>query len=67
MLSTLETGLLAADVSKQTHDSIMAQIELPKSVANKFAETSSDKKVAAAPVSRSAAPAGSKHDCGFCC
>ena len=29
-LSTMETTLLAADVSKQTHDSILAQIESPK-------------------------------------
>jgi uncharacterized protein (DUF1800 family) len=29
MLTTMETVLLAADVSKQTHDSIMAQIEAP--------------------------------------
>jgi uncharacterized protein (DUF1800 family) len=30
-LSTMETKVLAGDVSKQTHDSIMAQIEAPKS------------------------------------
>ncbi len=29
MLTSMESGLLAADVSKQTHDSIMAQIESP--------------------------------------
>jgi uncharacterized protein (DUF1800 family) len=29
-LSTMETKLLASDVSKQTHDSIMAQIDAPK-------------------------------------
>ena len=29
MLSALEAKLLAADVSKQTHDSIVAQIESP--------------------------------------
>ena len=32
-LSTMETKLLAADVSKQTHDSIAAQIEAPKNTA----------------------------------
>ena len=32
-LSTMETKLLAADVSKQTHDSIVAQIEAPKNAA----------------------------------
>jgi uncharacterized protein (DUF1800 family) len=32
-LSTMETKLLAADVSKQTHDSIVAQIEAPKNTA----------------------------------
>ena len=30
-LSTMESKLLAADVSKQTHDSIVAQLESPKS------------------------------------
>ncbi len=30
VLSTMETKLLAADVSKQTHDSIVAQIDAPK-------------------------------------
>ena len=30
-LSTMETKLLAADVSKQTHDSIIAQLQSPKS------------------------------------
>ena len=31
VLSTMETKLLGADVSKQTHDSIIAQLEPPKS------------------------------------
>jgi len=35
-LSTMETSLLAADVSKQTHDSILAQIEAPKIEASKI-------------------------------
>jgi len=32
-LSTMEAKLLAADVSKQTHDSILAQIEAPSKTA----------------------------------
>ena len=32
MLSTLEAKLLAGDVSKQTHDSIIAQIEGPAKI-----------------------------------
>jgi len=32
-LSTMETKLLAADVSRQTHDSIVAQIEAPNNAA----------------------------------
>jgi uncharacterized protein (DUF1800 family) len=44
MLSTMETELLAAEVSKQTHDSIMAQIEAPKTAATNSPETSPDKK-----------------------
>jgi len=38
MLTAMETGLLAADVSKQTHDSIMAQIEAPKSAGTSSPE-----------------------------
>jgi signal recognition particle GTPase len=34
-LSTLEAKLLVADVSRQTHESIMAQISQPASVENK--------------------------------
>jgi uncharacterized protein (DUF1800 family) len=44
MLTAMETGLLATDVSKQTHDSIMAQIEGPKSATMNSLETSPDKK-----------------------
>jgi hypothetical protein len=33
-LSTMETTLLASDVSKQTHDSIVAQFESPKPVTS---------------------------------
>jgi len=47
-LSTMETKLLAADISKQTHDSIVAQIEAPieaaKSAAMNQPESSPDKK-----------------------
>src|SRR3984957_7028686 len=45
-LATMETKLLAADVSKQTHDSIVAQIEAPKSMAMSAPESSPDKKSA---------------------
>jgi uncharacterized protein (DUF1800 family) len=44
MLNTMESGLLAADVSKQTHDSIMAQIEPPKSAVTNSPEVSAAKK-----------------------
>jgi uncharacterized protein (DUF1800 family) len=43
-LSTMETKLLAADVSKQTHDSIVAQIEAPKNAAMNQPESSPNKK-----------------------
>jgi uncharacterized protein (DUF1800 family) len=49
MLSTMEAGLLAAEVSKQTHDSIMAQIEGPRTATmnppNTSLDASADKKV----------------------
>ena len=53
-LSTLEAKLLADDVSKQTHDSIVAQIEGPKSAAaepqNLGSPSNSDKKAPRKPI-----------------
>ncbi len=43
-LSTLEGKLLAGDVSKQTHDSIVAQIEVPEKVPEKNAATDGTEK-----------------------
>jgi uncharacterized protein (DUF1800 family) len=43
-LSSMETALLASDVSKQTHDSIVAQIEAPKTAAMISPNSSPDKK-----------------------
>jgi hypothetical protein len=45
-LSALEAKLLAGDVSKQTHDSIMAQIEAPtKDAAPDSQDQDKDKKM----------------------
>jgi uncharacterized protein (DUF1800 family) len=43
-LSTMETKLLASDVSKQTHDSIVAQIDAPQDAAKSAAQEQPDKK-----------------------
>ena len=43
-LSTLETKLLASDVSKQTHDSIVAQIEAPAKSASQQDKDQPEKK-----------------------
>jgi len=40
-LSTMEAKLLAADVSKQTHDSIMTQIEAPAKPARRLTQARS--------------------------
>ena len=57
-LSALEAKLLAGDVSKQTHDSIVAQIEAP---AKNDAPEAQDKK---APQSEAGRTAGREHDRG---
>jgi uncharacterized protein (DUF1800 family) len=52
-LSTMETKLLASDVSKQTHDSIVAQIEAPsKSVAPEQPDRKSPQRKPAADAAR---------------
>ncbi len=43
-LSAMEATLLAADVSKQTHDSIVAQIDAPKSLAMNQPDRWTDRK-----------------------
>ncbi len=56
-LSALEANLLAGDVSKQTHDSIMAQIEAPAKNAAELQDKDKDQLDKKAPQRRPAEPA----------
>ena len=63
-LSTLEAKLLAGDVSKQTHDSIIAQIEAPsKNAVADSPEQKQDQKAVRAILQARRTPARSPDCC----